>query len=133
VEAARASGAGRIYNHTSDIQVGRGNTILHTATNTTAGNLAFFDGTIDELALYNTALSATRAAAHCQIGNTSVAPPAIDSIRLESGALVIRWQGGGRLQHSSNATGPFVDVPASASPFQVPLNSGPVGFYRLAR
>jgi|GEM_PF-3190123 len=64
-EVSRAPGVGQIYNHTGDIQIGRGNALTHTGDN---GNFGFFDGFLDEYAVYNTALSAQRVAAHYQAG-----------------------------------------------------------------
>jgi hypothetical protein len=100
--------------------------------NTTAVNLPYFDGFIDEFALYNTALTSSRAAAHYQVANTFVAPLEITSFRLEGGVPVIRWSGNARLQFASDAGGPFVDVPGASSPYVVTPN-GPAGFFRLAK
>jgi len=64
-QVARATGVGQIYNHTGDIQIGRGNALIHTGDN---GDYGFFDGFLDEYAVYNTALAAQRVAAHYQAG-----------------------------------------------------------------
>lgn len=133
VEAARRTGAGRLYNHTSDIQIGRGNTLLHTSANTTAVTPPYFNGYLDEFSLYNTALSASRVATHYQIATTSLAPPVIGSIGFETGNLVIRWSGGARLLWSTNASGPFWEVSGAVSPYIVPVNAEPKAFFRLAR
>jgi hypothetical protein len=87
VETGRQGGVGQIYNHSADIQIARGNTLIHTRT--TAGKLAYFDGTLDEFSVYNQALAADRVATHYQVGTTSVAPPVINSITVESGNIVI--------------------------------------------
>jgi hypothetical protein len=132
VEAGRVGNVGQLYNHNSDIQIGRGNTLLHTATTTTAANLSFFEGVVDEFALYNTALSAERVAAHFQVANTVIASPTISSFRFEAGSPVIRWDGSARLQFSTNAAGPFVDVPGAVSLYVVKPD-GLAGFFRLAQ
>ncbi|MCP5525313.1 MAG: hypothetical protein H7A47_00715 [Verrucomicrobiales bacterium] len=54
-------GAGLLYNHTSDVQIGRGNFRNHA---NYSGNQGWFDGVVDEVALYNIALPADRVAAH---------------------------------------------------------------------
>ncbi|MCW5557776.1 MAG: Ig-like domain-containing protein, partial [Verrucomicrobiae bacterium] len=65
VEVARTGDVGQIYAHTGDVQIGRGNGIIHTGEN---GNLGYFDGVLDDLSAYNIALSAERVAAHYQAG-----------------------------------------------------------------
>lgn len=55
------AGAGLLYNHTSDVQIARGNFRNHA---NYTGNQGWFDGVIDEVALYNTALPADRVQAH---------------------------------------------------------------------
>jgi len=67
VEVARTNGVGRIYNHTGDVQIGRGNGLIH---NGGSGDLGFFDGVLDELSAFNTALPANRVAVHYQAGIT---------------------------------------------------------------
>ncbi len=132
LEVSRASGAGRLYIHTADVQIGRGNTLLHTSANTTAVNLPYFDGYIDEVALYNTALAPDRAEAHFRVAGTVAATPRISSFHLEGGAPVIRWDGAARLQVADDPTGPFQDVPGATSPYAITPNA-PAAFFRLTR
>lgn len=65
VEVGRAPGAGQIYNHTGDVQIGRGNALTHTGG---SGDFGFFDGVLDDLSTYNKALTAARVTAHHQAG-----------------------------------------------------------------
>jgi hypothetical protein len=132
VEVGRQSGVGRLYNHNSDIQIGRGNTLLHTATTTTTVVPAFFDGFVDEVSLYNTALSSNRVATHYWVGNVYDGPPAIESIRLEGGNIVIRWSGQARLETAPTPNGPYTEVPGATSPFQIVSQPGNA-FFRLTR
>ena len=133
VEAARRTGVGLLYGHTSDIQIGRGSTVLHTTTNTTAITPNYFNGYIDEVSLYNTALNASRVATHYQIGLTALTAPAFNPITVQGGNIAISWTGGARLLWSTNANGPFSDVPGAVSPYLLPLNTEPKAFFRLAR
>ena len=50
--------------------------------------------------------------------------------RIESGQVLISWPGEGILQSADDATGPWADVPKSASPHRIPL-AGARRFYRL--
>ena len=50
--------------------------------------------------------------------------------RIESGQVLISWPGEGILQSADEATGPWVNVPNSASPHRLPLSSAR-RFYRL--
>ena len=132
-EAARRTGVGLLYGHTSDIQIGRGSTVLHTTTNTTAITPNYFNGYIDEVSLYNTALSASRVATHYQIGLTALTVPAFKPIAVQGGNIAISWTGGARLLWSTNANGPFTDVLGAVSPYLLPVNTEPKAFFRLAR
>lgn len=65
VQVSSVGGVGLLYAHTGDNEIGRGNNLVHTGD---GGQLANFDGVIDDLSLYNTALTANTVAAHYQDG-----------------------------------------------------------------
>jgi hypothetical protein len=141
-----------LYNHTDDIGVGARNeeVAFHDYIVNGAGTFApeiiatnemfFFDGWIDELALYNTALSPERVQAHYQAGITTVPPEeppvgelVIDSIQVQGGNVRVEWQGAAALQQATSVTGPFSNIPGAASPFTAPIIHGENRFYRLAQ
>ncbi|MES2707624.1 MAG: LamG-like jellyroll fold domain-containing protein [Verrucomicrobiota bacterium] len=131
VEAGRTPGAGQIYNHTGDVQIGQGNGLIHSLA---SGTLLSFDGTIDEVAHYNTALSAERVAAHYQTGSTpsaSVGGPVIRNIKIQDSSFVITWTGGGILQWANVPGGPYFDIPSATSPYTDPIHTSASRFYRL--
>ncbi|MCC7373396.1 MAG: Ig-like domain-containing protein [Verrucomicrobiales bacterium] len=68
----RATGIGQIYAHTGDVQIGRGNVLIHP---NVGGNLEYFDGVLDEFALYSTVLSADRIKAHYEAGTGKSTTP----------------------------------------------------------
>jgi hypothetical protein len=85
-----------------------------------------FAGSIDEVAIYNKALSATAINAHygaAQGINASI------SISASAGQVSVSWTSG-TLQQASALTGPWADVLNATSPYQPVSNSGPT-FYRL--
>lgn len=62
-----ASGVGKLYVHSGDINIARnGNTYFHDGAGNSVGE--YFSGTVDELAVYNIALSGARTLAHYQAG-----------------------------------------------------------------
>ena len=63
-------GVGELYNHSGDNEIGRGGNLLHTGD---SGNLGNFDGVLDDLSLYDTALSSNTVALHYQAGLTAPA------------------------------------------------------------
>ena len=87
---------------------------------------ASFAGSVDELAIYDKALSPNRIAAHYSTGIFGSHPLAIGL----SGAQVnITWTAG-TLQQSDNVTGTYADLPGVTSPYKPP--AGPASrFYRL--
>jgi len=62
------SGVGQLYAHTSDIEIGRGGTLLHDGS---SGTTASFSGVIDDLSLYNVALSSNLVALHYEAGTNA--------------------------------------------------------------
>ena len=133
VEAGRAPGVGQIYNHTGDIQIGRGNGLTH---DNLSGDLGFFDGVLDEVSVFNSALSASRVAQLYQSSQlTPVLPaaaPRLSGIRTDGASITVTWDGGGVLQRGDAVTGPFVNLPTAASPYSEPLGAAQ-RFFRLAR
>jgi hypothetical protein len=87
----------------------------------------YFAGAIDEVAVYDTALSATQVQSHFTAANER---PRLDISRNAQGQLIIQWSTG-TLQHADDAAGPYTNVPNNpTSPYQVP--TGPdKKFYRL--
>jgi hypothetical protein len=68
VEAGRVTGVGLLYPHGSLGSVGSAFQDVRFHTGTSSGAGFFFDGTIDEVAVYAKALSAARVAAHYEAG-----------------------------------------------------------------
>ena len=95
-----------------------------------AGNgwVDHFDGSIDEAAIYNHALTAAQIQAHYAAGVSAVGPLKLAISRTASG-VVITWSAGS-LQQADLVTGSFADVPGAVSPY--PSTSGTAAkFYRL--
>jgi len=85
-----------------------------------------FTGSIDEVAIYNVALSPSRIAAHY---STAIFGSHPLGIALSGGQVTITWSVG-TLQQSDNVTGTYADLPGVTSPYKPP--AGPVSkFYRL--
>jgi hypothetical protein len=85
-----------------------------------------FAGAIDEVAIYNYALSSSRIAAHYSMGVLGPNPLTIT----KSGANVtITWTGG-TLQEATTVTGPYTDSPGAPSPRTIPA-SGARKFFRV--
>jgi hypothetical protein len=86
-----------------------------------------YAGLVDEVAIYNKALTPAQISGHYTGSATS---PTLGVTRDAQGTPVIYWSSG-TLQHSDNVDGPYTNVPNNPpSPYQVP--SGPDRkFYRL--
>lgn len=132
VEAGRAFGVGQLYNHTGDVRIGGGNGVIHTGEN---GELLTFDGVIDEVALYNTALPADRVAVHWAAGSGQAGPvdgaPVIHGVSVQNGVVTVVWSGGGILQKADTPAGPFTDIPSAVSPYTEAVNPSGRGFFRV--
>ena len=87
-----------------------------------------FAGAIDEVALYNHALTATQVQAHYTAGVKTAGPSKLEISRGTSG-VSLTWSSG-ILQQVDNLSGAFTDVPSAASPFTPPTTSA-AKFYRL--
>jgi lysophospholipase L1-like esterase len=85
-----------------------------------------FQGSIDEVAIYNHALSPSRILTHYQTG--LYFSHAL-SIGATNGALSISFQAG-TLQQADSVTGPYADLTGVSSPYQPP-KTGASKFYRL--
>jgi hypothetical protein len=92
------------------------------------GWASYFNGSIDEVAIYNKALSPATINAHyfvAQSGAVSL------TITRSGGNVTLTWAAG-TLQQSSSLTGPWTDVSAATSPYQAPIGSTSGGtFYRV--
>jgi hypothetical protein len=90
----------------------------------------FFEGQVDNVAIYDSALSAERIQAHYVTGAT----PA-DRVLLEftyaDGVLVLTWEGSAVLQSSSNPGSGFTDVTDAVSPVSVQVTEGTQMYYKL--
>ena len=74
-EAGSASGVGKLFKHAAKVGIGGMNDDVrfHDGVVNNSGTAYHFDGRIDEVAIYNTALSAADVANHTTIGGGSVA------------------------------------------------------------
>ncbi|MDB6111657.1 MAG: putative Immunoglobulin I-set domain protein [Pedosphaera sp.] len=86
-----------------------------------------FAGSIDEPAIYNQALSASRIATHYTLGHSG---PGSITITKSGTTARLTWTGGGTLQEAVNANGPYTDLPAAVSPY-TPTAGPAKKFYRL--
>jgi hypothetical protein len=91
----------------------------------------FMNGQIDEVAIYATALTPERIAAHYQAAFASVTP-LLKYTRLPTD-LLLSWEGNGFiLQQTANLLNPsWTDIPgANSSPYAMPIQPGQ-RFFRL--
>lgn len=90
----------------------------------------FFQGQVDNVAIYDSALSAERIQAHYVTGAT----PA-DRVFLEfayaDGVLVLTWEGAAVLQSSAIPGSGFTDVTDAVSPVSVQVTEGTQMYYKL--
>jgi len=91
---------------------------------------AFNNGTLDDVAVYNTALSQTQLQALYD-ASAGITPPVTMQITHSGGAVQISWNPGvGVLLQSTNLSGPWITNAAAVSPYSVsPTNA--VEFYRV--
>src|SRR5262249_28923576 len=85
-----------------------------------------FTGPIDEVAIYNYALSPSHIAAHYSMGVLGATPLQIT----KSGANVILTWSAGTLQEASVVGGPYTDVSGASSPYSTPATAAQK-YYRL--
>lgn len=89
-----------------------------------------FAGSIDEAAVYSTALTAAQVAAHYAAAKGT--PPTINISLGTDGKVTLKWDAG-VLQQATSVTGTFGDVPGNpSSPYTFAVPAGtPTMFYRL--
>ena len=86
----------------------------------------YFAGSIDEVAIYNVALSPAAINAHYFVAQSNTVALTIT----RSGASVsVNWPAG-TLQQASNLTGPWTDLPSATAPYQTSAGPGTM-FYRI--
>jgi len=81
-----------------------------------------WDGGMDEVAIYNYALTAAQVKSHF-LGSVAL------SIRSQGSNIVLSWPVG-TLQSATSVTGPYTDVSGATSPYTTP-SSGAARFFRL--
>ncbi len=129
--AGSVGGAGQLFNHSSDIQIGRGSFVRHDGI--TAGNIDYYDGVLDELAIYSKALSAERVAQLYQIGlanSTGIQPAIIADVKIQGGNIVISWEGSGKLEAADTVNGTYTPVANTGNPYSEPVEAKQ-RFFRL--
>ncbi len=137
-----ATGANQLRNHTDGIGIGRRNNevsfhdlIVNASTAAifnSSDHLFYYDGWLDEFALYNKALTAEQIKAHYEAGLMEVPvdpgtlpPPiavGINSIALVAfgdDRVVVHIEYEGTLKSAATVNGPFVEVEGASSPFSV--------------
>jgi hypothetical protein len=89
-------------------------------------NSDYFNGEIDELSLYNAALSPARVAAHYQIGVTPpllgapivlVQPAVFSGYAVSGGSFSLSWTGTAQLERATNVGGPYSIISGATSPY----------------
>lgn len=90
-----------------------------------------FQGTIDEVAIYNLALSSNQVAAHYDAGTFVVVTPGVLTItNLHNSQVQLLWNFSGTLQSATNVTGPYNTVSNATSPYLEPTTNAQK-FYRV--
>ncbi|HTG43679.1 MAG TPA: LamG-like jellyroll fold domain-containing protein, partial [Verrucomicrobiae bacterium] len=87
----------------------------------------FFEGDVDEVAIYNKALSQEQIIIHYL---ASIKAEAALRITRDQQNLTINWDSG-TLQSAADITGPWAPVTGATSPYTVPPNGTRARFYRL--
>lgn len=85
------STSGNLFKHGAKVAIGAmdDDTRFHDGSVTNSGRAFHFDGTIDEVALYNTALSPAQLANHVALGGISVLiPPTVSVVEPSDGSVV---------------------------------------------
>jgi hypothetical protein len=91
-----------------------------------------FQGAVDEVALYNYALTPLQVSNHYAM---AISPPVSLQLQLSNGVPVLTWPPswpGAILQSTTNLLGPWTPIPDATSPYVVP-NSGGDEFFRLEK
>jgi hypothetical protein len=114
-----ANGAGVNQNGSAGITAGLGNTVLGQRTD---GAFNTFEGTVDDTAIYNYALSASQVYSHFIVA-TKI------SVASAGTKMVLTWPTG-VLQQSPSVAGPYTTVDGATSPYTNSV-TGPKMFYRV--
>ena len=138
--AAENRSVGLLYAHGDNAGLGgiNQNTVYHDQ-NRSVANGDYFDGVLDELAIYNKVLPASRVQVHYNQGLIPVPIEGVGqeirvtAIRISGGNLSIEWSGGGVLQSAESVTGPYSPIAGSTSPFTEAVAAGKSKFYRVLR
>lgn len=135
-------GANQLRNHTDGIGIGRRNNevsfhdlIVNASTAAifnSPDHLFYYDGWLDEFALYNDALTVEQIKAHYEAGLMEVPvdpgtlpPPiaaginSIELVALGDDPVVVHIEYNGTLKSAATINGPFVEVEGASSPFSV--------------
>jgi hypothetical protein len=88
----------------------------------------FFEGDVDEVAIYNKALTAEQIIVH-YLASQKAQGPSLGISRAQ-GNVVLNW-GAGTLQSATAVTGPWAAVPNATSPYTVNPNELRARFFRL--
>jgi hypothetical protein len=88
----------------------------------------FFEGDVDEPAIYNKAITPEQIILHYLAGSSVAKPPSIGVAR-QGASLVLTWSGGS-LESATSVVGPWVTVSTASSPYSVTPNES-ARFYRL--
>jgi hypothetical protein len=86
----------------------------------------YFNGSIDEVAIYNKALSPATINAHYYVAQSGGVSLAISSTTTN---VTVNWPAG-TLQQATDLTGLWTDVPGATAPYQTSVTSGAT-FYRV--
>ena len=87
----------------------------------------FFAGAIDEVAIYNTALTPATVQAHYYVATSGAVSLAITQ---SGGTVTVHWPAG-TLQHADALTGSWSDVPGATAPSYSPAAGPTKKFYRV--
>lgn len=91
----------------------------------------WFQGRIDEVAIFDKAVTAEQIRNHYLAAKDGPSPkPRIVGVALKSGNFVIDWVCGGTLQKAGSVNGPWADVDGAASPYATSA-SGAEAYFRL--
>lgn len=135
-------GANQLRNHSDDIGIGRRNNevsfhdlIINASTAAifnSSDHLFYYDGWLDEFALYNVALTAEQIKAHYEAGLMEVPvdpgtlpPPiavgikSIDLVAFGDDHVAVHIEYNGTLKSAATVNGPFVEIEGATSPFTV--------------
>lgn len=118
------SAAGAIVPNDADfLRIGAG------ATENPVGDY-FFEGFVDEAAVYDKALSPAAVLTHYLAARPPMSELPILDIQTDAGGVVLSWDGTAQLQSADTPSGPWTDVPGAASPYQAAADAAQM-FWRL--